>query len=163
MANLTRQQQMDAMLGGTFDALSGWATNPSSQTAALLSGKAGTALSKPTSLAQQLSGDPLFSLGGQFPGMAEPGNLDLNARKIYHGRNRDQPNVDFRTEKSMSIGTDEGEYLIPTVVNGQQLTEEQAIQHFYETGEHLGRFATPDSADTYANMLHRRQEKVYGQ
>lgn len=102
----------------------------------------------------------LMSLGFP-PGMLERGNLDLNARKVYHGRPRDFPDQDFRTENSMSGNVDGKEVLIPTVVNGQQLTEDAAWDHFFRTGENLGWFADPASADKYAEKLHQRQGDHY--
>jgi hypothetical protein len=106
-------------------------------------------------------GPPMFGLGPQFAGRVSMGNLDLNNRTVYHGAPRDRPWQDYRTENSMSIGTDAGEVVIPTVVNGRQLTEDQAIEHFYRTGQHLGVFATPQDAERYAQALHLRQERVY--
>lgn len=105
--------------------------------------------------------EPLFALGNSFPGRTFGGNIDLNARTVYHGASRDEPWKDFRTENSMSIGTDQGEVLIPTVVNGVQLTPDQAIDHFNRTGQHLGMFSTPTAADRYAELLHQRQAKKY--
>jgi len=99
---------------------------------------------------------PLLQLGARFPGLLAPGNLDLNARKVFNG-----PDGDYRTENSISIGTDQGEILIPTVVNGQQLSEEDAIKHFEQTGENLGVFADPSAAEKYAEMLHNRQANYY--
>lgn len=89
-------------------------------------------------------------------GLVAPGNLDINARKVYRG-----PGGDFRTENSISIGTDQGEVIIPTVVNGRQLTEEEAIRHYEQTGENLGAFSSPDAAEKYAESLHNRQEQYY--
>lgn len=95
------------------------------------------------------------------PGMLQKGNLDLNARKVYHGKPRDFPDQDYRTENSMSGNVDGYEVLIPTVVNGQQLSEPDAWNHFFETGENLGWFADPAAADTYAQKLHERQGEHY--
>lgn len=102
---------------------------------------------------------PMYSvtIAGRAPiGLSEPGNLDLNKRVVYNG-----PDGDYRTENSMSIGTDRGEALIPTVVNGRQLSEQQAIDHYMATGEFLGMFKTPQAADQYAEALHLRQEQKY--
>jgi hypothetical protein len=51
--------------------------------------------------------------------------------------------------------------LIPTVVNGRVVSDEQAVAHYRSTGEHLGIFRTPDDATTYARQLHRDQEREY--
>jgi hypothetical protein len=89
-------------------------------------------------------------------GQLAPGNLDLNARRVFNA-----PDGSYRTENSMSIGTDAGEVLIPTVVNGRQLSEEQAIEHYMRTGESLGTFSSPDAANRYAQTLHERQATRY--
>lgn len=88
--------------------------------------------------------------------MIKSGNLDLNQRKVYNGEEGE-----IRTENSISIGTDEGEVIIPTVVDGVQLTEEEAIRHYEETGENLGIFATPEAAEKYAEIVHKRQGSYY--
>ena len=105
----------------------------------------------------------LGSSTAQYPslpdakGMVEPGNIKgagVFDRKIL--KNKDGS---YSTTSSISIGTDKGETLIPTVVNGKRLTVEQAIKHFEKTGEHLGIFDTPDNADAYAEALHNAQAK----
>lgn len=101
-----------------------------------------------------IAGD-MFSLEN-VPGLVQPGTLgDPLARPIVPN-----PQTGGRsTEWSFSIGTDQGEVLLPRVVNGQVLTEQQAIEHFKKTGEHLGVFATPDYANAYARQLHDLQAK----
>lgn len=90
------------------------------------------------------------------------GNIDLNKRPIY--KNKDGS---ISTVNSMSFQDDDGqEVLIPTIVadengNAKQLTDEEAIQHYKETGEFLGKFKTALEADTYAIQLHENQEKQY--
>lgn len=59
----------------------------------------------------------------------------------------------------MSIGVDGGEVLIPTVVNGRVLSDEDAIAHYERTGENFGTFRTPDEATAYAEALHRQHEQ----
>jgi hypothetical protein len=103
------------------------------------------------------------------PGMIQPGNLDLTNRPII--KNEDGTHS---SEYSTSFGTDKGEVLVPTVVNGKFLTpdgkkpkpgsaEEKAMfkraqQHYEKTGEHLGIFDTPEHADAYANIVHNRDQ-----
>jgi hypothetical protein len=86
-----------------------------------------------------------------------PGNIDIHKRPVV--RNRDGS---ISTVRTISIGTDQGEVLIPTVVGGQVVSNDAAIQHYFRTGEHLGIFATPEAADFYAELLHRQQAKEYG-
>jgi hypothetical protein len=63
--------------------------------------------------------------------------------------------------RSISIGTDQGEVLIPTVVNGRVVSDQEAIRHYQKTGEHLGIFRTPKDADAYAQTLHKQQAQEY--
>lgn len=90
-------------------------------------------------------------------GMLAPGNIDLDNRQVYRA-----PDGTIRTENSISIGTDAGEVLIPTIINGKQVSDDEAIEHFERTGENLGTFATPAAADIYAKGLHNRQAWHYG-
>ena len=89
-------------------------------------------------------------------GLVAPGNLDINARQVFNA-----PDGSYRTENSISIGTDKGEVLIPTIINGRQVSNDEAIAHFNRTGENLGTFRDPQSADNYAQALHNRQAERY--
>ena len=88
------------------------------------------------------------------------GNIDLNNRPIV--KNEDGS---ISTVRSMSFYDDneKKEILIPTVVGNRVVSDQEAIDHYYETGEHLGKFDTPEEADKYAEELHLQQEQRYGQ
>lgn len=89
-------------------------------------------------------------------GMVEAGNLDLNQRPQVKN-----PDGSVSTVRSMSIGVDDKEYLIPTVSeDGRLLTEKEAIEQFQKTGKHLGVFDSPESATAYAKQLHTDQAKL---
>lgn len=90
------------------------------------------------------------------PGLVKRGNIDLTKRTPV--ANKDGS---ISTELSFSIGTDEGEVLLPQVVNGKVVTKDQAIRHYKATGENLGVFATPEAADAYAEKLHNVQGLRY--
>jgi len=85
-------------------------------------------------------------------GVKKQGNIDLTNRPVV--KNGDKKS----TVLSFSIGTDEGEVLIPQVVNGKILSQEDAIRHYEKTGEHLGIFSSVDAANKYAEQLHKDEE-----
>jgi hypothetical protein len=94
----------------------------------------------------------------QPEGLITPGNIDLHSRPIHH--NEDGT---YSTVRSMSIGTPEGEVLIPTIgPNGEDWSDEEARAHYDETGEHLGVFRSPEEATRYAEGLHEDQASEYG-
>lgn len=65
------------------------------------------------------------------------------------------------TVRSISIGTDEGEVLIPTVADdGTVLSDEDAIALYERTGQHLGIFASAAEATKYAEALHGQQAEL---
>src|SRR5215831_3004674 len=74
--------------------------------------------------------------------LVEPGNIDLNNRPIVYN-----PDGSISTEQSFSISENGTEVLIPQVVYGQILPRDAAIEHYQETGKHLGKFSSSDAAD----------------
>lgn len=92
------------------------------------------------------------------------GNVDLYARPKY--KNEDGS---ISTVESISINEDGKEVLIPTVITrgernpyAVKLSEEEAIQHYKRTGEHLGKFDSVEEANEYAQKLHNAQDFYYG-
>ncbi len=90
------------------------------------------------------------------------GNIDLNSRPVV-------TNADgsISTVRSISITDDNGKViLIPTVIKdssgtGKVVSNDEAVKHYYDTGEYLGKFNSEDEADKYAQQLHEDQAKQY--
>lgn len=92
-------------------------------------------------------------------GLLMPGNIDLSNRPQVKN-----PDGSISTVRSISIGVDGKEVLIPTITpDGRSLTTQQAIEYFKKTGQHLGVFDSPDSATAYAKMLHNSQAMTLSQ
>jgi hypothetical protein len=89
-------------------------------------------------------------------GLVTPGNIDLQNRPRV--KNADGS---VSTVRSMSIGTEDGEVLIPTVSeDGRIMSDEDAIEEYRRSGRHLGVFGSPDEANAYAEDLHKQQERM---
>lgn len=96
-------------------------------------------------------------LGAVGTGQVEPGNIDLAKRPVV--RNKDGS---ISTVRSMGVNIDGVEVLIPTVVGNKVISEKEAIDHYMKTGEHLGKFESPDALEAYAVKLHEQQADMYG-
>ena len=81
-------------------------------------------------------------------GLVTPGNIDVS--KLPAVRN---PDGTVSTVRSMSVNINGKEVLIPTVINGRVVSEEEAIQSYLKTGRHLGMFSSPEAATAYGKSL----------
>lgn len=64
------------------------------------------------------------------------------------------PNADGTSsnEITMSIGTDDGSYVIPTMWEGKKHTQDEAYDRFSKTGLHMGKFANDKDAERGAQL-----------
>lgn len=86
------------------------------------------------------------------PGLSEPGNIDLSNRPRVSN-----PDGSVSTVRSISVDMDGKTYLIPTVVGGRVVSNDEAIANFRNTGQHLGGFPDQQSADARAQQIHETQ------
>lgn len=88
-----------------------------------------------------------------YEGLLSEGNIDLDNR----------PNVDngdgtYSTVRTMTFEDDKGRtILVPTVINGEVVSDDDAIKHYRKTGEHMGIFSSQDAADKYDQQLHKEK------
>ena len=94
--------------------------------------------------------------GSADPNVVQAGNIDLGDRPAVYN---DDGTVS--TEKSFSIGDEYGrETLIPQVVGGKMLSKADAINHYRDTGEHLGIYKDIPTANAYAESIHNRTPRL---
>ena len=96
------------------------------------------------------------------------GNIDLDRRPFLRN-----PDDSISTESSFGFRDERNdEVLIPTIIEGKRWSEDDAIGHYYKTGQHLGKWPAPKDdglgnkqfyrgLDNYARDIHLRQEYMY--
>lgn len=93
------------------------------------------------------------------PGQLEAGNIDLAKRPAWKDLSNPKK---IRTIVSSSFNIDGVEVLLPTLdpATGKTLPNHEVISRYRQTGEHLGKFETPDDADRFArNLSHAQGER----
>lgn len=90
----------------------------------------------------------------QPAGLLTPGNIDLTNRPQVKN-----PDGSVSTVRSISVNVGGDEVLIPTVVNGRVVSDQEAVDEYKRTRKHLGIFDTPSNATAYAKQLHESEAK----
>jgi hypothetical protein len=102
----------------------------------------GTTLDAGAHLGRRLVGGGRVVAGSE--GVIEPSNIDITKRKAF-------PNSDgsYSTLRSASFNIDGVEVLIPMLNpnTGKPMEVEEAIAYYKKTGEHLGKYSSPEAAD----------------
>lgn len=99
----------------------------------------------------------LPAIGAEVPQLDVPlvaGNIDLSNRPRV--QNADGS---VSTVRSMSFEQNGKEILVPTVIDGRVVSNDEAIAHYRKTGQHLGIFATPAAATAFAQQLHENEAR----
>jgi hypothetical protein len=98
----------------------------------------------------------------QYPALGqslEPGNIDLTQRKPVP-----MPGGGYGTVKSMGVNINGQEVLIPTISpDGRLMSQEEAIQQYLKTGQHLGKFRTPEESTAAGQRIHESEAKRIGE
>ena len=102
---------------------------------------------------------PMLEQFGNNDSNFVPGNIDV--RKRPQVLNKDGS---ISTVRTISIGTDQGEVLIPTVSDdGRIMSDEEAINQYMKTGRHFGIYPDEKSATLAAQALHNQQSLMLEQ
>lgn len=87
----------------------------------------------------------------------ETGNINLNNRPLVFNSDGS-----ISTVRSITIEQDGKHFIIPTLSpSGTQLSEEQAVQMFRQTGQHLGAFSSQKAADSAARDISYNQGLLF--
>ncbi len=83
------------------------------------------------------------------------GNLRNEGRRVLFRRDKAGKVNGYSTTSSMLVKHNDGRFaVVPTVVDGQELSPEDAVKHYSETGEHWGMADDEDSARKMAMDVH---------
>lgn len=79
------------------------------------------------------------------------GNINLENRpKVWNKEGN------YETVKTITSEIDGKTVLLPTIINGKEVSKKEAVEHYRKTGEHLGIFKNEKDADKYDKQLHER-------
>ncbi len=102
----------------------------------------------------------LLTKSGYF--MTDEGVLDyrkkdrgnINLGKLPRVSN---PDGSYSTVKTITIEEDGKTILIPTIINGKAVSNEEAIRSYHSSGKHLGKFNSEQEAEKYDAQMHKNQ------
>ena len=97
-----------------------------------------------------MSDRPLYMAPGPTQGLLQSGTIDLTQLPAVNLGDGSWGTVHSESREVPGIG----EVLYPTIVNGRQVSSDEAFQHAIKTGRHLGVFKDGTTADRYAQRLH---------
>lgn len=89
--------------------------------------------------------------------MVMPGNIDPHTRPKIRN-----PDGSISTVRTLSFNSDGNEILVPTVIGDRIVSDDEAIDHYFKTGQSFGAFRTPEAATAFAERLHNSQAEEYG-
>lgn len=86
-------------------------------------------------------------------GLIEKGNIDTSNLPVVRN-----PDGTVSTVSTIGVGIDGGrEVVIPTIINGRRVSDEEAREHFFKTGQHFGIFDSVKAANEFAQKLHEQE------
>ena len=89
------------------------------------------------------------------------GNLRKEGRRVLLRRDDSGKVNGYSTTSSMLVKENDGTFaVIPTVVNGEELTPDEAVAHYAKTGEHWGRAKDEESAREMAKSVHEKHAEL---
>jgi hypothetical protein len=91
------------------------------------------------------------------PDLIESGNIDLKKRPKI--KNLDGS---ISTIRSINVEMDGMHFLIPTVIGDKIVSNEEAIEHFKKTRQHLGVYKSQQAAKIAGERLSAEQKRYYG-
>ncbi len=91
-----------------------------------------------------------------WEGRVQPGNLQIEGRPELP-----RPDNSISTMSTITVGLDGGQTaLIPSVVDGIQLSPAEAMKVFRNSGTHFGIFDSEDSANAYDEQMHKAHNLI---
>jgi hypothetical protein len=105
-----------------------------------------------------LKGPGQLAPGYSEGGVVQSANIDVS--KLPTVRN---PDGSVSTVRTIGIEMDGKHYLIPTVIGGRVVSDDEAIDAFKRTGRHLGVFSTREASDEAGRRLHEAEERRTGE